>query len=113
LDRVLPIDISIYSRPRIFQEPFFKITEAVGAHSVLWSFIFGPSFYWKKGARTEAVLMALAAAPLLQLSHTGPKYSMSLSAIPYVSAVLWAAFAALAPVLLVMHYRRKGWVESL
>jgi hypothetical protein len=49
VDRVLPIDISIYSRPRVFQEPFFKITEAVGAQSVLWSFIFGPFFYWKKG----------------------------------------------------------------
>jgi hypothetical protein len=111
VEGVLPVDLSIYSRPRTFEEPFFKVTEAVGVQSSVWAFIFGPFFYWKKGARIEAVLMALSAMPLLQLSHGGLKYAVSLSAIPYVSMVLWAAFAAMAPVLLVMHYRRKGWVE--
>jgi len=105
------IDLSIYSRPRVFQEPFFKITEVVGIQSVLWAFIFGPFFYWKKGARAETMLMVLAAAPLLQVSQTGAKFSMSLSEIPYLSGVVWAIFAALAPILLVMHYQRKGWVE--
>jgi hypothetical protein len=111
VDTVISIDLSIYSRPRVFQEPFFKITETVGVQSVSWAFIFGPFFYWKKGARIEAVLMFLAAVPLLQVSQTGPKFSMNLSEIPYLSGILWAAFAVLAPVLLVMHYRRNGWVE--
>jgi hypothetical protein len=105
------IDLSIYSRPRVFQEPLLKITEGVGVPAVLWSFIFGPFFFWKKGARVEAFLMALSAAPLLQVSHTGHKYSLGFSEIPYLSPVLWAGFAALAPVLLVMHYRRNGWIE--
>jgi hypothetical protein len=113
VDWVATIDLSIYSRPRRFQNPVFKITEAVGVQSVLWAFIFGPFFYWKKGAQAEAFLMVLSATLLLQLSHTGSKYSASFSEIPYVSAVMWAAFVALAPVLLVMHYRRKGWVEAL
>jgi len=104
-------DLSIYSRPRRFQSPAFKKAQVVGVQSVLWAFIFGPFFYWRKLARAEAVLMALSAAPLLQLSHIGSKYRVSFSEIPYVSAILWAALAALAPVLLVMHYRRKGWVE--
>jgi hypothetical protein len=105
--------VSSYSRPRCFQDPILKITEMIGVQSVLWAFIFGPFFYWKKGAQTEAVLMVLSAAPLLQLSHIGSKYSVSFFEIPYVSAVLWAAFVALAPVLLVMHYRRKNWEEIL
>ena len=111
MDWAAAINVSIYSRPCRFQNPFFKITEVVGAQSVLWALIFGPLFYWKKGAQAEAVLMVLSATPLLQLSHIGSKYSVSFSEIPYVSAVLWAAFVALAPILLVMHYRRKGWVE--
>jgi hypothetical protein len=111
VDWIASVDVSIYSRPRRFQEPFFKITEAVGVQSVLWAFIFGPFFFWIKRAKAEAVLMALSAMPLLQLSHVGSKYSVGFSEIPYVSAVLWAVVAALAPILLVMHYRRKGWVE--
>ncbi len=112
MDWVATIDLSIYSRPRRFQDPFSKITEVVGVQSMLWAFLFGPFFYWKKGAQIEAVLMVLSAAPLLQLSHIGSKYSVSFSEIPYVSAVFWAAFVALAPLVLVMHYRRKGWVEA-
>jgi hypothetical protein len=111
VDWIASVDVSIYSRPRRFQDPFSKITEVVAVQSVLWAFIFGPFFYWRKRAGAEAVLMALSAAPLLQLSHIGSKYRVSFSEIPYVSAVLWVAFAVLAPVLLVMHYRRKGWVE--
>jgi hypothetical protein len=107
----LMLDLSVYAQPRRFREPSLKITEAVGVQSVLWALIFGPFFYWKKGAQAEAVLMVLSAAPLLQLSHVGSKYSVGFSEIPYVSAFLWAAFVALAPALLVMHYRRKNWEE--
>ena len=108
---IATVDVSIYSRPRRFLDPSSKNTEAVGVQSVLWAFFFGPFFFWMKRAKAEAVLMALSAMPLLQLSHVGSKYSVSFSEIPYVSAVLWATLAALAPILLVMHYRRKGWVE--
>ena len=107
----LMIDLSVYAQPRHFREPSLDITEVVGVQSVLWAFIFGPFFFWKKRAGPEAFLMALSAAPLLQLTHVGNKYSVGFSEIPYLSAVLWAAFAALAPVLLVMHYRRKDWEE--
>jgi hypothetical protein len=79
----------------------------VGLRSVLWAFVFGPFFYWKKGARLEAAVMLLSAAPLLAVDQN----SVSLVAIPYLSATLWTVIAALAPVLLVMHYRRKGWLE--
>jgi hypothetical protein len=78
---------------------------------MLWALIFGPFYFWKKSAEGAALLMLLSATPLLRLSHVGSKYSVSFSEIPYISAVLWAIFVALAPVLLVMHYRRKGWVE--
>jgi len=111
VDWVATIDLSVYARPRRFREPSLNVTEPVGVQSMLWALIFGPFFYWKKGAQAEAVLMVLSAAPLLQLSHIGSKYSVSFSEIPYVSALLWAAFVALAPALLVMHYRRKNWEE--
>ena len=106
-----PLDLSIYSRPRRFQDPLSKITEGVGLLSVLWSFIFGPFFFWKKGARAEALVVALSAVPLLDVSHIGNKYHVGFSEIPYLSPILWAGFAVLAPALLVMHYRRKGWIE--
>lgn len=105
------IDLSVYAQQRRFQEPSSKLTEVVGAQSVLWAFIFGPFFFWKKGAGAEGLLMALCAAPLLEISHIDNKYHVGFSEIPYVSAILWAAFAALAPILLVMHYHRKGWIE--
>jgi len=105
------IDLSIYSRPRRFQEPFLKITEKVGVQSIIWAFVFGPFFFWKKGALAEALLMVLSTAPLLEFGHDDGRYHFALSEIPYLSAVIWAAFAILAPALLVMHYRRKGWLE--
>jgi len=111
VDWAATIDVSIYSRPRRFQHPSSKIIEAVGIQSIVWAFVFGPFFYWKKGAEGAAVLMLLSATPLLQLSHVGSKYSVGFAEVPYVGAGLWAVFVALAPVLLVMHYRRKGWVE--
>ncbi len=102
---------ALYLQPRRFQDPILKITETVGVQSVLWAFVFGPLFYWKKGARTWGALMALAAVPALEISHDGSGIHITLSEIPYLSAVLWALFAFLAPVLLTMHYRHKRWIE--
>ena len=106
------IDISIYARPRSFHEPFLKLTEVVGVQSCLWTFFFGPFLFWKKGARGLALLMVLSFTPLLHHFEAAPaRISIGLSEAPYLSALLWAAWVVMAPVLLVLHYRRKGWVE--
>ena len=55
--------------------------------------------------------MVLSTAPLLEFGHDDGRYHFALSEIPYLSGVIWATFVILAPVLLVMHYRRKGWQE--
>jgi hypothetical protein len=105
------IDISVYRRQRTFEEPFFKTTEAIGIQAVGWAFLFGPFFFWKKRARAEALLLALATTPILDIDYSGPKYSVTLSGLAYLTPLVWIGFAVFAPVLLIMAYRRKRWLE--
>jgi len=106
------VDFSVYSRQRIFQEPFFKTTEVVGLQSMIWAFLFGPVFFWKKRARAEALLFVLAIAPSLSIDHSGSRYGVTLSGVEFLSPLMWTAFAAFAPVLLAAAYRRKRWIEG-
>src|SRR5207253_1241448 len=94
-----------------FEEPFFKTTEVVGIQSVIWAFLFGPFFFWKKRARAEALLLALATTPILDIDYSGSKYSVTLSGLAYLTPLVWIGFAAFAPVLLIMAYRRKKWPQ--
>lgn len=105
------MDLSGYYRQRAFQQPFFRTTEVVGIQSVAWAFLFGPLFFWKKRARAEALLLALAMAPILNIDHSGSRYSVTLSGLAYLTPLVWIGFAAFAPVSLIMAYRRKRWVE--
>src|SRR5262249_24969431 len=105
--RVSWIDLSICSRPRRFDEPFFKTTENVGIQSCAWAFLF-----WRKGARGLALLMPLSLTPLFGGIEIGQRhFSIWFFEIPYISALIWAIWVVMAPVLLVLHYRRKGWLE--
>jgi hypothetical protein len=105
------MDFSDYYRQRTFQEPFFKVTEVVGIQAVVWAFLFGPFFFWKKRARAEALLLALAMAPILDIGYSGSRYSVTLSGLAYLTPLVWIGFAAFAPLLLNMAFRRKRWVE--
>lgn len=103
------MDLSVYVRPRAFQQPYSKVSRAVGIQSVLWVLMLGPIYYWKQGAMIEAILLSLASIPLLFVDE-----SSSYVSVPVLSALttfVWAAAAILAPVLLALSYQRRGWVE--
>jgi hypothetical protein len=100
-----------YLRRRTFQNPVLMITETVSGWAILWVFLFGPLYYWRKGALIEALLMALGSIQILGIGFDDSALGFDLSDLPDVALVVWIAFSALAPALLIMRYRRRGWVE--
>jgi hypothetical protein len=100
-----------YYQQRVFEQPRGERTEVVGWRSVLWAYLFGPLFFWKKRARLEATLLLLAMVPLLNIESSEHRYRIELYGNEYPVLVVWTAFAFLAPVLLVIGYRRKHWRE--
>jgi hypothetical protein len=105
------MNLSAYYRLRTFKEPFFKDSEVVGIQSVAWALLFGPFFFWRKGAHIEAILLVLAMTPLMNIEHSDSQYSVILSGPAYLTWLVWIGFAAFAPVLLTLAYQRKRWVE--
>ena len=95
--------------PRVFQSPYLKVTESVSGLAVLWAFLFGPVYYWRKRAPVEALVLAVLDAALLFAPGEG--IDLGLVEIDYASLVVWVASALAAPFLLPLCYRRKGWVE--
>ena len=55
------MDLSIYFESRKFRQPYLERTQSVGIVCVLWALLSGPIYFWKKGARIEAMLLAVAA----------------------------------------------------
>jgi hypothetical protein len=107
-----PFTFKRYARRRVFQEPFFRITETVGAGSAAWAFAFGPFYYWKKGARLAAFLFLFLLIVTGGLRVARGQHQAELPPSELVPPTLvWLVFAALAPVVLVRHYERKGWRE--
>ena len=99
-----------YTSTRIFQSPFLRRTQTVSSvGAVLGALIGGPFYYWRKQAPIEALVLFTLEVVLILVSNRG----LSDRAIDTttLSLVLWLGAALLAPVLLPMCYRRKGWVE--
>ena len=103
------MDMSIYSHRRVFRQPHSGATAAVGISSVLWALIAGPLYFWRKGAMIEAALLAAAGASLWFFDAGSAL--ISLAALRTVTTTIWAGSVVLAPVLLELSYRRRGWVE--
>jgi len=99
-----------YSSTRIFESPFRRRTETVnGTGAIVGALLSGPFYYWRKQAPVEALILFTAELILLLLSNPDIGRGAVDTATP--SLVLWLGAALLAPVLLPMCYRRKGWVE--
>jgi hypothetical protein len=103
------MDVSVYSRSRVFEQPHLGKIQVVGIWSVLWAFIGGPIYYWKKGAVIEAILLCVASTPFWAFDNQIS--DASLAALRDITTVIWAVSVAFAPVILMMSYRRRGWVE--
>ena len=106
----LEMSLFDYTRTRIFQSPFLRRTETVnGTGAVIGALLTGPFYYWRKQAPVEAVLLFTAELVLFLMSNHAIGSNAIDSTSP--SLVLWLGAALLAPVLLPMCYRRKGWIE--
>jgi hypothetical protein len=103
------MDLSVYSRPRTFQQPSSRVTGVVSILSVLWALLLGPVYYWKKGARIEAILLCVASVPLLMMDESSSYISAPV--LWNLTALVWAASVVFAPVFLMLSYRRRGWIE--
>jgi hypothetical protein len=100
------MDLSDFTRRRIFEQPYSRTRRVIGPKSIAWSLIFGPFYYWRQGALIEAVLVAIVTLAIFFVddddSLIGPELLITL---------LWLASVILAPVILAASYRRRGWVE--
>lgn len=97
-----------YLEPRVFRSPYLKRSESVSGTAVLWAFLLGPAYYWRKQAPVEALVLSLIDTVLMLMpgSLLGTEAADGL-----LGSAVWLGFALGAPVLLPMCYRRKGWVE--
>ena len=100
-----------YSSTRVFESPFLRRTQTVSAGSAILGALFaGPFYYWRKQAPVEALMLFTAELVLFVVSNRAIVSGGAIdSATP--GLILWLGAALLAPVLLPMCYRRKGWVE--
>jgi hypothetical protein len=103
------MSIADYTATRTFQSPFLRQTQTVGGGAVIGALLSGPFYYWKKKAPVEALL--LATAELVMFVTPSQFWGTSLLGMTYPDLVLWVGAAVLAPVLLPLAYRRKGWIE--
>lgn len=103
------MDISVYSEPRVFEQPYLGKTQVVGIWSVFGALVAGPIYYWKKGAMIEAILLCVASTPFWAFDNKSSY--ISLATLQDITTVIWVVSVVFAPVILMMSYRRRGWVE--
>jgi hypothetical protein len=103
------MDISVYTKPRIFEQPHLGKIQSVGISSVFWALVGGPIYYWKKGALSEAIFLGVATTPFWAIDSD--RSYISIAALRDMTSVVWAVSVIFAPVILMMSYRRRGWVE--
>jgi len=97
-----------YLAPRTFRSPYLKRSESVSGAAALWALLLGPAYYWRKQAPVEALVLTVLDGALMLM----PDAMLGIgSANDMLSLLVWLGFAAGAPVLLPICYRRKGWVE--
>jgi hypothetical protein len=99
-----------YGSPRVFQSPFRRRTETVAAgKAIVGALLGGPFYYWRKQAPIEAIILFMAELILFVVSNRAISATAIDSTTP--SLILWLGSGLLAPVLLPVCYRRKGWTE--
>jgi hypothetical protein len=104
------MSLADYTATRIFQSPFLRRTQTIsGGGAVIGALLTGPFYYWRKQAPVEALILFTIQLILFLLSNRAIVDGTFDTTTP--SLVLWLGSALLAPVLLPMCYRRKGWIE--
>lgn len=104
------MDLSVYFHRQSLHHPVLAKTESVGPRCLFGALIVGPLYYWKKGARIEAILFCLAGIPLF-MYDPGSAW-LSRTVVAQVTTLAWLASVALAPFLIALSYRRRGWLPA-
>jgi hypothetical protein len=103
------MDLSIYAGTHKFRQPYLSRVQSVSGLSVLWALLTGPGYFWRKGARIEAMLLALVSVPPLVADREHSLIDPSV--LSAFASLTWAGAALCAPLILSYCYRRQGWVE--
>lgn len=102
------MDLPGYRR-RKFRHSIFPTIETVGPSTIFWSLVTGPLYYWKRGARIEAILLLVISGSLyFYNSHSA---IISYDTLWYFATAVWLVSVVGAPFLLCWSFRRRGWEE--
>ena len=104
------MDFSVYFHRQSLHHPVLAKTESVGPRCLFGALIIGPLYYWKKGARIEAILFCLATIPLFM--YDPGSALLSRATVAQLTTLAWLASVALAPLLIALSYRRRGWLPA-
>jgi len=101
--------LTAYFEPHVFRSPYLAVTEKVGADAMLWAFLLGPIYFWKKRAPVEALVLLIVNVMLL----FAPDDMLGFDFLDgeTLTLVFWVICAAATPALLSMCYLRKGWIQ--
>jgi hypothetical protein len=104
------MSLTDYTAKRVFQSPYARSREIISGAAIFGALLSGPFYYWKKKAPVEALLLFTAELVLFLTPNKFLGGDVFLGS-SWIGVALWLGAAALAPVLLPICYRRKGWVE--
>jgi len=98
-----------YYAPRVFQSPYLKTTEKISGTTVLWAFLGGPLYFWRKRAPVEALILLVV--DVVWFFVPDAFFGDGFFGSDEVSLLFWVVAAVGAPILLAKCYERKGWIE--
>ena len=100
-----------YTARRTFSSPYLHQTQTIsGGGAVIGALLSGPFYYWKKKAPVEALILFTVELVLFVTPNSRLGGDVFLGS-SWFGVALWLGAALLAPVLLPLCYRRKGWIE--
>ena len=102
------MDLSCYLQRRVFRRRFDGASAIVTPWMTLWALLLGPLYFWKKGARIEALILTVVGLPLIV---TGDVPSLGATVVSDLSTILWIGAVIFAPLLIAASLRRQGWTE--
>jgi Ca2+/H+ antiporter len=107
------MNLDEYLGSHVYRSPFLGQTQTVsGLAAVFGALLSGPFYYWKKKAPVEALVLFTVELVLFVIPNRDLGGDVFLGS-SWIGVALWLGAAAMAPVLLPMCYRRKGWIEII
>ncbi|MGH7075878.1 MAG: hypothetical protein ACREFD_17005 [Stellaceae bacterium] len=105
------MSLDTYFGNHVYRSPFIGQSQTVSGLGAVFGALFsGPFYYWKKKAPVEALVLFTAELILFVTPNSSLGGDAFLGSSWY-GVALWLGAAMLAPVLLPLCYRRKGWTE--